>query len=153
MDAAPGWYSGVLCPMSVDATLGETPAWSSHVAAVWRASWSPIGSSPRSRHTRWTRRCNPPSCSIPDALRCRRSEALGVDQVALLELEQVGTVAVADRRRRDARRVDDLARTRDRDLQGTARLVGRAVGPQRLEDPLLRDRRAAMDEQEAHEPH
>jgi len=33
---APAWYSGVLWPMSSDATFGVTPAWSSQVAAVWR---------------------------------------------------------------------------------------------------------------------
>jgi hypothetical protein len=36
--AAPGWWSGVAWPISTDATLGLTPAASSHVAAVWRHS-------------------------------------------------------------------------------------------------------------------
>jgi hypothetical protein len=46
MDAAPGWYAGVLWPITVEATFGEAPAWSSHVAGVWRDSWRPIGSNP-----------------------------------------------------------------------------------------------------------
>ena len=66
--AAPGWYSGVLCPISIEATFGETPAWSSHVAAVWRDSCSPIGSSPSSIQRAWTRFCTNDTASSPDLL-------------------------------------------------------------------------------------
>src|SRR5215203_4837954 len=54
--------------MSVEATFGETPAWSSHVAALWRASCRPIGSWPRSRHSRCTRSWMPPSDRRPETV-------------------------------------------------------------------------------------
>jgi hypothetical protein len=52
MGAAPTWRFGLgtLWPINAEDTLGETPAWSSQVAAVWRESWRPIGSMPRARH-------------------------------------------------------------------------------------------------------
>jgi hypothetical protein len=67
-------------------TFGETPAWSSQVAAVWREPWKVIGTGPSSVHFFVIQRRTAFRSAVPDLSTARWGLKIGPDSGCVLDV-------------------------------------------------------------------